>query len=113
MRKIMSICGFLALALSFNHQILAQDAARAQDTTKAPEPPVHYYRLEFVAQEIGADGKPVNSRSYAGMASTGRVQGIVSVRTGSRIPVVTGSSGRTKIDDSALQDRFRVISFER
>jgi hypothetical protein len=92
MRKITIICGVLALALSLHHQTLAQDVTKTQDTAKAPEPPIHYYRLDFIAQEIGADGKPVNSRSYAGMANTGRNQGLVSVRTGSRIPVVTGSS---------------------
>ena len=92
MRKITIICGALALALSVQHSTLAQEAAKTQETAKVPEPPVHYYRLEFIAQEIGADGKPANNRSYAGMASTGRGQGIVSVRTGSRIPVVTGSS---------------------
>jgi hypothetical protein len=96
MRKLTLICAVLALALSVRDKALAQDAAKPQDTVKAPEPPVHYYRLEFVAQETGADGKPVNSRSFAGMAGTGRGQGIVSVRTGSRIPVVTGSSSGTE-----------------
>jgi hypothetical protein len=92
MRKITLVCGILILAFLVQHTAFAQDAAKAQETAKPPEPPAHYYRLEFLVQELSADGKPVNSRSYTGMASTGRAQGIVSVRTGSRIPVVTGSS---------------------
>jgi hypothetical protein len=92
MRKITLVCGILILAVFVQHRAFAQDTAKTQDIAKPPEPPAHYYRLEFVVQELGADGKPLNSRSYTATASTGRVQGIVSVRTGSRIPVVTGSS---------------------
>jgi hypothetical protein len=92
MRKFTMICCILILVLSPRRKALAQDAPKTQETAKAPEPPAHYYRLEFVVQELGTDGKPVNSRSYTGTASTGRLDGMVSVRTGSRIPVVTGSS---------------------
>jgi hypothetical protein len=56
----------------------------------APEAPAHYYHLEFVVQELGADGKPVNSRSYSSTASTGRSDLNASIRTGSRVPVATG-----------------------
>jgi hypothetical protein len=92
MRKFTMICCVLILVLSTQHKAPAQDAPKTQETAKAPEPLPQYFRLEFVVQELGTDGKPVNSRSYTGTASTGRGDGMISVRTGSRIPVVTGSS---------------------
>ncbi len=92
MRKFTTICCILVFVLSVQHRTLAQDAPKTQEAAKAPDAPAHYYRLEFVVQELGTDGKPVNSRSYTGIASTGRGDGMISVRTGSRIPVITGSS---------------------
>jgi hypothetical protein len=89
MRKFTIICCAALFALSCLPKISAQDAPKNQETAKTPPPPAHYYRLEFVVQELGADGKPVNSRTYTGMLSNRQR---VSVRVGSRIPVVTGSS---------------------
>ena len=100
MRKITTLFCLLLLAFCFGNTALAQDAAKAQDTAKAselarrvpdaPEPPIHYFHLDFLVQELGSDGKPVNSRSYSSTASTGRPERDISIRTGSRIPVPTG-----------------------
>jgi hypothetical protein len=92
MRKFTTICCILVFVLSLQHKALAQDAPKTQEIAKAPEASAHYYRLDFVVEELGADAKPINSRSYSGTASTDHNDGIVSVRTGSRIPVVSGSS---------------------
>ena len=92
MRKfILALC-VLMLSLASVNRAAAQDTAKAPDTAKTPEPPVHYYQLEFVVQELNADGKPVNERTYTGIASTNRKDANISIRTGSRIPISTSSS---------------------
>ena len=97
MRKI-AICSLLLLMLPFSGRALAQDQpktspeGKASETTKAPEPPVHYYHLEFVVQELGDDGKPVNSRTYSTTINTNRHSSPISIRTGSRVPIATGAS---------------------
>jgi hypothetical protein len=80
------------LGVSWSHKVAAQEAPKAAETPKAPEGPAHYYRLEFVVQELGADGKPANSRTYSNTASTDRSDLNASIRTGSRVPVATGGA---------------------
>lgn len=98
MRKITIYCCLLLLIPAFAHNAFAQDAPKLQDAVKAPPLPDHFYRLDFVIQEISADGKPLNSRSYSTTASTGWGGRSISVRTGSRIPIATASekSGETQ-----------------
>ena len=103
MRKITILCCVLLLTLTVGRNTFAQEtvntqAAKAQDTVKPAAPPVHYYHLDFVIEELGTDGKPVNSRSYSTTVGTGPRNG-TSIRTGSRIPIATGSmtsSGKTE-----------------
>lgn len=73
--------------------------ARAQEAPKAPaaanatasEPAEHYYKLDFVVQEVGANGKPVNSRSYSETVVADQPHPEASIiRTGARVPVATG-----------------------
>jgi hypothetical protein len=92
MRKLTIFGSLLLLAICCGTASLAQEAAKPEETPKAPEAPAHYYHLEFVVQELGADGKPVNSRSYSSTTSTDRSDLSASIRTGSRVPIVTGSS---------------------
>jgi hypothetical protein len=80
------------LVFSVGHKMLAQESAKAADAARAPEAPAHYYHLEFVVQELGADGKPVNSRTYSSTASTDRSDLNASIRTGSRVPVAVGTA---------------------
>ena len=76
---------------------LAQESANSSEAVKAPEPTAHFYHLEFTVQETGADGKPTNSRTYSGTVSTSRTDRGFSMRTGSRVPVITGApSGENK-----------------
>ena len=97
MRKIAISC-FLLLILQFAGRAFAQDEPQTQaankvpETAKAPELPAHYYHLDFVVQEVGENGKPVNSRTYSCTVSTARNERD-SVRIGSRVPMATGSLG--------------------
>ncbi len=92
MRKITLIFFALVLTASFGRFAFAQDAPQASEPAKAAEAPAHFYHLDFVVQEMGGDGKPTNSRSYAATVSTDIHDRGTSIRTGSRIPVTTGSS---------------------
>lgn len=112
MRKIPVICCLLIAAILGARPCLAQDDAKIVTTTrsaesqKPAEPPAHYYRMDFVVQEVGTDGKPTNSRSYSSALSTRpRDQGIV-IRTGSRIPIITGSVSGA---DGKLQTQFQYL----
>lgn len=95
MRKI-AICSFLLLTLPFAGRVFAQDqpqapgASKAPETAKAPEPPVHYYHLDFVVRELDENGKAANSRRYSCTVSTSPKE-YDRVRAGSRVPVATGS----------------------
>ena len=73
----------------------ANTTAKPQESQRAPEPPTHYYRLDFVVQELGTDGKPTNSRSYSTSVSTRMRDGTSVIRTGSKIPIVTGAYTKT------------------
>ena len=96
MRRIALVCCLMITASAFGRFVCAQDdakanAAKQQETgPKAPELPAHYYRLDFVIQEIGSDGKPFNSRSYSATVSTRQRDGASTIKTGSRIPIIVG-----------------------
>jgi hypothetical protein len=91
MRKITTLSCLLFLALACGHRAASQDAAKAPEQTRAPEPPGHYYHLEFLIQELGADGKPMNGRNYSTIVCTDRTEKYSAIRTGSRVPIITGA----------------------
>lgn len=99
MRKIAFYCCLLLVVLSVGHKAFAQetskspDDSKAQNTSKAQEPPVHYYHLSFVIQETGEGGKPVNSRTYTTTVSTDPHDNFGTIRTGARIPIVSSAPG--------------------
>jgi hypothetical protein len=93
MRKLALICCLAFLTMSFGQRSFAQESTPAPEPNKAPQMPVHFYHLDFVVQEMGADGKPANSRSYTATVSTDSHDHGTSIRTGSKIPIATGSSG--------------------
>ncbi|HEV2485004.1 MAG TPA: hypothetical protein VGT08_05685 [Terracidiphilus sp.] len=95
MRKITILCCLMLFTVTLGRKAFAQDTAnapvaRAPESAKPATPPVHYYHLDFVIEELGSDSKPVNSRTYSTTVSTGP-HGGMSIRTGSRIPIATGS----------------------
>ncbi len=101
MRKI-AICSFLLLTLPLAARVIAQDAPKASDVSKAPdtatapEQPVHYYHLDLVVRELDDSGKPVNSRAYSCTVSTFRHES-ESIRVRSTIPTGTGSDTHSHI----------------
>ncbi len=96
MRKITLVFCLLFFTLSFENRTFAQDTGntqpvpKAQDTAKPPAQPVHYYHIDFLVEELGSDGKPTNSRTYSTTICT-ETHSTVSLRTGSKIPIATGS----------------------
>src|ERR1700755_365041 len=98
MRKLIVLSG-LALIVCFgaNHAI-AQEASNQTPVAKSADGPGHYYHLEFVVQEMGTDGKPVNSRAYAVDTKSEQSNRGVSIRTGSRVPVASSQNSFQYVD---------------
>jgi hypothetical protein len=94
------------LAPFAGHRALSQDAPKTQEIAKAPESPVHYYHLDFVIQELGADGKPINSRSYTTTISSDLREKGASIRANSRIPY---SSGSTLVNTQLVNTQFQYV----
>jgi hypothetical protein len=81
----------VAAGLLVSPGLRAQDSAKA--STSEANPPEHFYRLIFTLDEINDAGKVDNSRSYIATIVTGRPGGQQRIRTGSRIPIATGTAG--------------------
>lgn len=113
MRKIINLFFALLFIPALMLRAPAQDTAKPPETVKAPEPPAHYYHLEFVIQELGADGKPMNSRTYSTIVSTNptATERYSAIRTGSRVPIITGAlhgpTGEAK--EAKLEFQYQYI----
>ncbi len=105
MRKIHVLCcvllATLASVVHAQDNVKPPDPGKPAETVKTPESPDHYFHLEFVIQEVGSDGKPTNSRSYSTSVSSGFHQQFGAIRTGNRVPIITGvlpgSEGNNKL----------------
>jgi hypothetical protein len=97
MRKLALICCLAFLTMSFGQRSFAQESTPPPEPTKASQAPAHFYHLDFVVQELGSDGKPTNSRSYTATVNTDSRDHGTSIRTGSRIPIATGSSSSSSV----------------
>lgn len=120
MRKIIVAVCLLLLTVSFGQRALAQDEPKPADTAKLPEPPAHFYHLDFVVQELGAEGKPTNSRTYAVTVSTDP-RWFTSIRINSRVPVPVGTSTNPQIqyenvgvsfDANQAREIGRLLAFD-
>lgn len=111
MRKFMIVCWLLLLIPALPPRVRAQDTAKPADTAKTPEPPAHFYHLQYVIQELGSDGKPVNSRTYSTIVGTDRHEQFSAIRTGSRVPIVTGAyhGPNETAKESKLEYQFQYI----
>ncbi|HEY1897212.1 MAG TPA: hypothetical protein VGG62_13105 [Terracidiphilus sp.] len=110
MHKNIIVCCLLLLAPALTVHARAQDTAKAPEAAKAPETKAHYYRLEFVIQELGSDNKPTNSRTYSTTVSTGRTDHYGAIRTGSRVPIITGAlHGPTGTSESKLEFQYQYL----
>jgi hypothetical protein len=106
MRKIAAVCGFLLFVLALPPNTFGQDTPKSQTEPKAQSVPVHYYRVEFVIQELGMDGKIVNSRAYKSTVATDpRNTPFASIRSTSRIPVAVGST-RADASGAAVPSQY-------
>lgn len=99
MRKLAILCTLSIVVCFCGVKVSAQEATAQSAALKAADAPVHFYHLEFLVQELGADGKPANSRLYTVDANTDRVNRNTSIRTGSRVPVSAGGSSQFQYID--------------
>ena len=67
-----------------------------------PAPPVHFYQLRFDVEEVSPAGKITNSRTYQTIISTARGERD-GIRTGTKVPVVTGIVTNDKTDNKQFQ----------
>jgi len=110
MRKNLMLCCLLLAAPALTLHAGAQDTAKAPEPVKVPEAPTHYYHLQFVIQELGPDGKPTNSRTYSTTVSTGRTDHYGAIRTGSRVPIITGAyHGPNGASESKLEFQYQYL----
>jgi len=65
-------------------QLIAQES-------HATQTPQHFYRLKLVVKELSDTGAVTNSRTYQATVSTGENLPDQVIKTGSRIPIATGS----------------------
>jgi hypothetical protein len=105
MRKIMVLPSLAILFFLSANTMKSQDANEHQNAVKSGETSARFFHLEFVVQELGADSKPVNTRSYSMTASTARG---VSMRTGSKFPVLTEAGKSTAYQYVDLGINFDV-----
>jgi len=107
MRKITLVCCLVFLTLAFGPKSFAQDDAKTQDAAKTPPPPDHYYHLDIVVQEVSAEGKPVNSRSYSTTVVTNSSRYENSIRANSKIPVPIGSFSTDAKDNATVNTQYQ------
>src|SRR5580658_9315236 len=92
MHKTMIACVLLLVTVGSGHKAFAQDQPAPQPAkAQEPAPPEHFYHLDFVVEDVNAEGKVVNSRSFSTTVSTVS-HGTNSIRSGSKIPITTGST---------------------
>lgn len=111
MRKTTVACLLLLVTAGFGHRVFAQDQPSNQSPSMHQSaPPEHFYHLDLVVEDLSAEGKVVNSRSYSTVISTGS-HGTVSIRSGTKFPIVTGStsSGDGKETNSQPNIQFQYI----
>jgi len=68
MRKSTLMFGLLALSLVSITSAVAQDSAAAstgQEAQKPAEAPAHFYHLDIVLEQVGADGTAITMRRFA------------------------------------------------
>ena len=112
MRKLAVLCFFLLLTPALTHKALAQNALKAPEAAKASDAPDHFYRLDFVIQEVSPEGKPTNSRSYTctiGTSRADRQEQSATIRTGNRVPILTGAYAPKGAVENKFDTEFQYI----
>src|SRR5512146_2671379 len=115
MRNITLVCCLLFLTVVSGQKTVAQDVPGTQPSSKvqsiAPAPVNHFYRLDFTVEELGADGKTINSRSYSTSVGTD-LREIMSIRTGSRVPIAVGISDTNGKENTQFQYQDLGVNFD-
>lgn len=112
MRKITIVSILLLATAGFGHKMIAQDQPSTSQPPSAHDsaPHEHFYHLDFVVEDLNAEGKVVNSRNYSTTVSTNS-HGTMSIRSGSKIPIATGSysSGNGKEANPQVDTQFQYV----
>ena len=87
---------------------------RAQDAqaAAAPPPPQHFYRVHFAVTELDGAGKVTNTRTYEETVATtggGHSVGDQQIKTGSRVPIATGSYAAKGDPTNLANTQFQYI----
>jgi hypothetical protein len=112
MRHITLVCCLLFFTAVSGQKTFAQEAGAQQPPKTQSAAPVaihHFYRLDFAIEEIGANGKTINSRSYSTTVGTD-TPWMMSIRTGSKVPIATGFYSNGK--DSMHQYQDLGVNFD-
>lgn len=109
MRRTTVLCCLLAASFMAAQRMPAQEsgeAAKSPESAKPAEPPSHFYHLELVIEQVDADGKPTNNRSYSTIVSTARADNGVNteIRTGAKVPLITGGGKEGAFTQYQYQD---------
>jgi hypothetical protein len=93
MKRITAVMIFLALAM-VPVGLPAQETAQPGPASPSQAEPQHFYRLNLVVKELDETGKAVNSRNYLMTVATETSKCCAPqiIKTGSRIPIATGTS---------------------
>jgi hypothetical protein len=88
---------------------LAQGSPASQSASASrPQEDSRFLKLEFVVREVDENGKVLSTRSYSSSAHAGD-ESRHSIRTGSRVPVATGSSVIPGGTPGAIQTQFQYM----
>jgi hypothetical protein len=107
MRKLILAACILLAAFACPVIAAAQDDQKPKDEAK-PAEPIHFYHLTLVVQDVDANGKPINSRSYATNVNTDRYS-VGSIRTGSKVAIPTDKSGQLAYIDIGINFDIRRV----
>ncbi len=114
MRNITLVCCLLLFTVVSGQKTFAQEGGAQQSSktqSAAPAPATHFYRLDFTVEELGADGKAINSRSYSTSVGTD-LREIMSIRTGSRVPIAVGISDTNGKENTQFQYQDLGVNFD-
>ncbi len=104
MKAIASFAALLTLSL-------LPVAARAQSSQEpaAPATPQHFYHLHFAVEELDACRQGDQHPRYEETIATTEADWDQQIKTGSRVPIATGSYGDSGVKNSLVNTQFQYI----
>ncbi len=110
MRKLAVCFALLVLVAASAPASRAQESAKTADSAShadTAKTPAHFYRLDFLLEELDSAGKPANSRSFSTIVSTAGTRS-GSFVVGTKVPIATGSVSPKSNPDS-IETQFQYI----